>query len=675
MQVRRSARTCGLAALGMVLAVSRIALGQATNQITALEPDAAPQGTTNLLVTFTLDTDAPPAPPAGVMPDSVLIGAMTGNSVTHPSQYIVTARFDIPSAEPTGAKDAAINFTTPNGTLIFSKAGGFTVTAGTNLPPSIAQQPQSRTVPPGGSVTFTIGASGTPPLAYQWQKNECDIGGATGTTYTIDPVAEPDAGNYRCVVTNDYGTATSDEAVLTVAELPIGAYPVVDTSQGVCYDNTAEIVCPEAGTAFHGQDAQYAGHSSSYALSADGLTVYDNITGLTWQRSPDTNGDGSLDSNDKFTWAEAQAYPGTLNAQTFGGYDDWRLPTIKELYSLIDFRGTDPSGCGAPVDCPDIVPFIDTGYFEFAYGDISAGERLIDSQYASSTLYVATPPSGTLLFGVNFADGRIKGYGLTAPDGGQKTFFVICVHGSPDYGVNNFFDNGDGTVTDRATGLMWQQADSGYGMFWADALAYAEGLTLAGYDDWRLPDAKELQSIVDYTRCPDTTGSAATDPAFSTSAITNEAGQVDYPYYWASTTHANWTAIPGPSAAYVAFGRAMGYMNGVWQDVHGAGAQRSDPKEGDPAEWPYGHGPQGDAIRIFNYVRAVRPAPAPRPGDLNCDGTVNFGDINPFVLTLVDSGLWQQTYPGCPLDNGDINGDGCVGFGDINPFVALLTGR
>lgn len=48
--------------------------------------------------------------------------------------------------------------------------------------------------------------------------------------------------------------------------------------------------------------------------------------------------------------------------------------------------------------------------------------------------------------------------------------------------------------------------------------------------------------------------------------------------------------------------------NYVLQDVHGAGAQRSDPKTGDPADYPYGHGPQGDVIRIFNYVRAVRDA-------------------------------------------------------------------
>ena len=65
--------------------------------------------------------------------------------------------------------------------------------------------------------------------------------------------------------------------------------------------------------------------------------------------------------------------------------------------------------------------------------------------------------------------------------------------------------------------------------------------------------------------------------------------------------------------AYVTFGRAMGYMNSTWVDVHGAGAQRSDPKAGNPADYPTGNGPQGDAIRIYNYVRLVRDAGATTP--------------------------------------------------------------
>jgi hypothetical protein len=64
-----------------------------------------------------------------------------------------------------------------------------------------------------------------------------------------------------------------------------------------------------------------------------------------------------------------------------------------------------------------------------------------------------------------------------------------------------------------------------------------------------------------------------------------------------------------------------------------------------------------------------------RIGDLNCDGSTDFNDINPFVMVLSDPALWQQTYPGCLLLNGDINGDGTAGFADINPFVSLLTSQ
>jgi hypothetical protein len=65
-------------------------------------------------------------------------------------------------------------------------------------------------------------------------------------------------------------------------------------------------------------------------------------------------------------------------------------------------------------------------------------------------------------------------------------------------------------------------------------------------------------------------------------------------------------------------------------------------------------------------------------GDVNCDGVVDFGDINPFVQVLSNPSAWQATYPRCPLLNADINGDGTYGqnsFGDINPFVTLLTSQ
>ena len=150
---------------------------------------------------------------------------------------------------------------------------------------------------------------------------------------------------------------------------------------------------------------------------------------------------------------------------------------------------------------------------------MKTGERVIDSQYATSTIYESDTMGGNAtMFGVNFADGRIKGYPIT------KEFYVMYVRGNTSYGMNSFVDNGDGTITDESTGLMWLKYDSGYfgagdagdgGLTWEQALEWAENLEFAGYDDWTLPDAKQLQSIVDYTRSPDTTDSAAIDSMFS----------------------------------------------------------------------------------------------------------------------------------------------------------------
>ena len=148
----------------------------------------------------------------------------------------------------------------------------------------------------------------------------------------------------------------------------VTSYTIVGTGQAKCYDNHSEIAPPRPGQPFYGQDAQCRGKQPSYKLSADGQTVYDNVTGLTWQCSPDSNSDGALDRSDKKTLSQAQALPAKLNAAKFGGFSDWRLPSIKELYSLIEFSGIDSGpGAGNPI------PFIDTKYFKFVYGDTSKG--------------------------------------------------------------------------------------------------------------------------------------------------------------------------------------------------------------------------------------------------------------------------------------------------------------
>src|SRR4030066_733772 len=309
-------------------------------------------------------------------------------------------------------------------------------------------------------------------------------------------------------------------------------YVVVDTGQTTFYDNSKTIAIPQPGEPFFGQDAQYEGAQPSYQNNGDG-TVTDLVTGLMWQKSPDTNGDGIINYTDKMFFDDAQSSVASFN---LAGYNDWRLPTVKELYSLIMFSGAEANP-GA-TSTAGLVPFIDTNYFNFAFGELSASERIIDAQYATSTIYVSTTMTGDrTLFGVNFADGRIKGYPADQSIG--KKYYVLYVRGNTKYGINQFVDNGDETITDNATGLMWMKSDSGTGMNWQETLAWGKRKNAAnylGHSDWRLPNAKELQSIVDYTRSPSTNGSAAIDPLFNCTQITNEAGEADYPFYWTSTT-------------------------------------------------------------------------------------------------------------------------------------------
>ncbi len=397
-----------------------------------------------------------------------------------------------------------------------------------------------------------------------------------------------------------YSCDDSEENGLTqTAQTPTYSYKIVDTRQTTFYNNQSVIAEPAGGESFYGQDAHYTGNQASYIDNGNG-TVSDNVTGLIWSKAVNVS---------KVSLAQAKAIADTM---TLGGYEDWRVPTIKELYSLILFSGYTGSGEDFYTIPADAIPFIDTNYFDFAYGNIdNQEERYIDAQWLSSTEYTSTTMNGdATLFGVNFADGRIKGYGYSNPQNPdtEKHFYARYVRGNADYGKNLFVDNGDGTISDLATGLMWQQADDGSARNWQDALAYAENLELGDYTDWRLPNAKELQTIVDYTRSPNATDSPAIDPLFDVTEITDPDGNSgQYPYFWSSTTH-----LDGPQdmkssqAVYIAFGEAQGKMNDMLFDVHGAGAQRSDPKSGNISDYPQFFGPQGDVRYVYNYVRAVR---------------------------------------------------------------------
>lgn len=369
--------------------------------------------------------------------------------------------------------------------------------------------------------------------------------------------------------------------------IPEKTYTVVDTGINDFYNNTDIVSAPADGQVFYGQDAHYQGNQPSYTNNGDG-TITDNVTGLMWEK----------EMGNKTTYEEAFT---RANSSNLGNHSDWRVPSIKELYSLILFTGR-VSGETA------IDMFIDITYFNQPLGDVLIGERDIDAQTWSATEYVGkTMHANATVFGVNFVDGRIKGYPKYDPiTGNGATMYFRMVRGNTEYGKNNFIDNGDETISDLATGLMWQKADDGNSRNWEDALLYANNLQLSNKNDWRLPNAKELQSIVDYTRSPQTTGTPAIDPVFQTTEITDPDGNYGhYPFFWTGTTHLD-GVNPYNKAVYIAFGEGQGKMNNVLMDVHGAGCQRSDPKSGDISDYPQFFGPQGDVQYVYNYVRCVR---------------------------------------------------------------------
>jgi glucose/arabinose dehydrogenase len=130
--------------------------------------------------------------------------------------------------------------------------------------PTITSQPSSRTVAPGTPVTFSVRASGPAPLRYQWQRNGVNISGATSQDYTIASPATTDSGaRFRAVVSNDHGSTTSAEAVLTVT-----------SNQGP----TATITSPAAGTLYSG--GQVVNYTGSGSDPEDGALP---ASAFTWQ--------------------------------------------------------------------------------------------------------------------------------------------------------------------------------------------------------------------------------------------------------------------------------------------------------------------------------------------------------------------------------------------------------
>ena len=243
-------------------------------------------------------------------------------------------------------------------------------------------------------------------------------------------------------------------------------------------------------TTTFGEDHDYLINTPSFTNNGNG-TITDNVTGLMWQQV-----DGG-----EMTFENAITYCNTL---TLGGFSGWRLPTPIEAYSILNHQNSNPA--------------INTTFF-----------TLTTAEYWWTSVFENN--STTKVWCTNSGGGignhpKIE----TISAGGTKKFHARAVRNvtTPTTITNHFTDNGDGTITDNLTQLVWQKIPNTETFIWDRALVYAEGLTIGTNSDWRLPNIKELQSISNELA----TNPSVFGPFFTGLGVHN---------YWSSSTLPNQT--------------------------------------------------------------------------------------------------------------------------------------
>jgi len=248
-------------------------------------------------------------------------------------------------------------------------------------------------------------------------------------------------------------------------------------------------------------------------------TVTDTLTGLMWQKNPN--------AIPKSNWSQALSL---CDSSPVASYTDWRMPNLREMLSLIDYYYYSLA--------------VDTTAFPLLDGD--------DTIYWTSTSNIA---DGVYAWCVDLDTGETAAASKTLDSywvwavrddigtakaeiarTGQSASLVDYDDGYYDQGViwpdARFVDNGDGTVTDVMTGLMWlQDADSITARSWANALSAVAALSTGDHHDWRLPNVREIESLLDLSQ---------DNPCLPEEYSTDFTG-VQSDIYWTSTTYAGAT--------------------------------------------------------------------------------------------------------------------------------------
>ncbi|MFA6812400.1 MAG: DUF1566 domain-containing protein [Bacteroidaceae bacterium] len=293
-------------------------------------------------------------------------------------------------------------------------------------------------------------------------------------------------------------------AVRTIdTKFEAGEFKMPESGQDICYNTQGETIeKPTKDSSLYGQDGSFKINPFAFEIKViqDQPIVFDHNTGLYWERKS-CQPDAFNYMNRRFTYGEAKAYIAFLNTIAYLGFADWRMPNVQELRTLATYADQIPAA--------DMITFPDTQ----------------NSFYWSNQAYETSP---SMYWGIYF------GYGCAICNEKDIPFCVRAVRGGYDrrFGLadpSTFVDNNDGTVTDVVTGLMWKQDESGI-LGFEDALTYCKNLRLGGYNDWRMPNQRELGSLLNINHIDGTWYHKQLFP----NVITSPLG-----FYWSSTTFAS----------------------------------------------------------------------------------------------------------------------------------------
>ncbi|MCP4750803.1 MAG: DUF1566 domain-containing protein, partial [Proteobacteria bacterium] len=371
--------------------------------------------------------------------------------------------------------------------------------------------------PPAASVTIDVtsddvseGTAGPTSLTFTTGDWDAD------QTVTVTGVDDADADRDRAysivlaaATSTDLNFDGLDPDDVSVINLDDEEQFLPDTGQTTTYDGN------------FGEDHDYDIFPPSYTDNGDG-TVTDNNTLLTWQQE---------DDNTLKSFDDATTDCANLN---LGVYDDWRLPFIKELESIVHWDQYEP-----------------------AINSVIFPNTNIAKYWSASVDQTYLPDTNTMKY-VNFDVGQVYAdYNNVL----NNQHYSRCVRGGGDSDLwtLDFVDNGDGTITHQSTGLMWAQVDdSTTNWNWWGAFFACEDSTLAGYTDWRLPNVREYLTIVSDTLF---------DPPFDSIFSTNATGS-----HWTSTTNKR-SKDMGYDVGWMLAVNSCGNFYTGYKDTYPAGAR------------------------------------------------------------------------------------------------------